>query len=298
MPDSLRTRLSDATGQLLAWLHGRGLSFQQPRSRASRRIPILSFHRVSRLRPDHWMTVSPEVFEQLMREVQRRFRIVSLAEVDRLLAAGADVEPTTAVSFDDAYGCNHTFAVPVLRELGIPATFFVSSAFVDSSTPFPHDLRRGFHDIPSFTSAQLRDMADDPLFEIGSHSVSHIDFSARPPAPTIEQELVESRRALEAITGRPVRRFAVPFGSRAHFTPEVIAAARELGYQRLYSFFGGSNLIAPDGRLAFVLNRLGPVHFTPSYVFAMCDGYEGRQAFSPRRRSASPHAPDFQPSGF
>jgi peptidoglycan/xylan/chitin deacetylase (PgdA/CDA1 family) len=88
-----------------------------------------------------------------------------------------------------------------LRKLGIPATFFVSSAFVDSSTPFPHDVRRGFHDIPSFTSAQLRDMASDPLFEIGSHSVSHIDFSARPPAETIERELVESRRALEAITG-------------------------------------------------------------------------------------------------
>ena len=298
MLESLRASLSDATGLALAWLHGRGLSFQQPRSRASRRIPILGFHRVSKLRPEHWMTVSPEVFEHLMRELQRRYRIVSLAEVDRLLAAGADVEPTTAVSFDDAYGCNHTYAIPVLRKLGIPATFFVSSAFVDSSTPFPHDVRRGFHDIPSFTSAQLRDMASDPLFEIGSHSVSHIDFSARPPAKTIEHELVESRRALEVITGQPVRRFAVPFGGRAHFTPEVIDAARALGYERLYSYFGGSNLVAPDGSVAYVLNRLGPVRFAPSYVFAMFDGYEGRQTFSPRRRETPPPSADFQPSGF
>jgi peptidoglycan/xylan/chitin deacetylase (PgdA/CDA1 family) len=298
MLDSLRTSLNDASGLLLAWLHARGLSPRQPRTRASRRIPILSFHRVATLRPEHWMTVSPQVFERLMRALQRRYRIVSLAEVDRLLASGADVEPTTAISFDDAYGCNHTHAVPVLRELGIPATFFVSSAFVDSDTPFPHDVRRGFHDLPSFTSAQLRDMAGDALFEIGSHSVSHIDFSARPPAATIERELAESRRALEAITGRPVRRFAVPFGQRPHCTAEVVAASREAGYERVYSFFGGSNLIAPDGRVAFVLNRLGPVHFAPSYVFAMCEGYEGRATFSPRRPSPAPPSPDFQPSGF
>ena len=298
MLESLREGLNDASGLALAWLHARGLSFQQPRSRAGRRIPILSFHRVSALRPDHWMTVSPEVFARLMREVARRYRIVSLAEVDRLLASGTDVAPTTAVSFDDAYGCNHTYAVPVLRELGIPATFFVSSAFVDSTTPFPHDARRGFRDIPSFTSAQLRDMAGDPLFEIGSHSASHMDFSAQPQASALERELAESRRALEAITGRPVRRFAVPFGSRAHCTPEVISKARELGYERLYSFFGGSNLIAKDGRVAFVLNRLGPVRFAPSYVFAMCEGYEGRQAFSPRPRPTAPQSADFQPSGF
>ena len=299
MLESLRATLDGVAGNALAWLHARGLSFQPPRSDSRRRIPILSFHRVSRLRPEHWMTISPETFERLMRAVKRRYRIVSLEEVDRLLASGEDVGPTTAVSFDDAYGCNHTYAVPVLRKLEIPATFFVSSEFVDSRTPFPHDVRRGFHDIPSFTSAQLREMATDSSLEIGSHSVSHVDFSTRPATETIARELSESRSALEAITGRPVRRFAIPFGGRAHCTPEVIRAARELGYERLYSFFGGSNLIAPDGRVAFVLNRLGPVRFAPSYVFAMCEGYEGRQAFSPRRRPApNPPSPDFQPSGF
>jgi len=294
----VKSGIADAAGLALAWLHGRGLSLQQPRSRASRRVPVLGFHRVATLRPDHFLTISPEEFERLVRALQTRFRIVSLAEVERLLAGGADVEPVIALSFDDAYACNHAHAVPILRKLGAPATFFVSSAFVDSTTPFPHDVRRGFHDIPSFTSAQLREMAADPLFEIGSHSVSHIDFSAHPPADAIERELHESRSALEAITGKPVTRLAVPFGQRAHHPPEVVRCARELGYERLYSYFGGSNLIAPDGQVAYVLNRLGPVRFAPSYVFAMCDGYEGRQAFSPRRTSGAPHAPDFQPSGF
>ena len=298
MSGSLRSKLDDAVAQTLAWLHAHGLSPRQPRSSATRRIPILSFHRVATLRPEHWMTISPEVFERLMRAVKKRYRIVSLAEVDRLLAAGADVERTTAVSFDDAYGCNYAHAVPVMRRLGIPATFFVSSAFVDSTTPFPHDVRRGFHDIPSFTAAQLRDMASDPLFEIGSHTVSHIDFSARPAAATIEYELAESRRALEAASGRPVRRFAIPFGQRAHCTADVVSQARALGYERVYSYFGGSNLIAPDGRVAFVLNRLGPVRFAPSYVFAMCEGYEGRETFSARRGDTAPPSEDFQPSGF
>jgi peptidoglycan/xylan/chitin deacetylase (PgdA/CDA1 family) len=294
----LRSRLGDAAGTALAWLHAHGLSLQPARSRPGRRIPILSFHRVSQSHADHWMTVSPAVFETLMRAVQRRYRIVSLAEVDRLLAAREDVAPTAAVTFDDAYGCNHTFAVPVLRKLQIPATFFVSSDFVDSSKAFPHDVAAGFHELPNFTSAQLRDMASDSLFEIGSHSVTHIDFATQPAAGTIQRELAESRQALAAISGRPVRRFAVPFGGRPQCTPELIRAARELGYERAYSFFGGSNLIAPDGRVAFVLNRLGPARFAPSYVFAMCEGYEGRQTFSLQRRAEAPIAADFQPSGF
>src|SRR5262245_13354690 len=102
MPDSVSTRLADATGLLLAWLHGRGLSFQQPRSRASRRIPVLGFHRVATIRPDHWMTIAPDVFERLVRALQSRYRIVSLAEVERLLESGADIEPAIALSFDDA----------------------------------------------------------------------------------------------------------------------------------------------------------------------------------------------------
>ena len=298
MLDSVRSKLDDAMGTVLAWLHGRGLSLRQPRSSPGRRIPILSFHRVSKLHADHYMTISPEIFERLMRAVQRRYRIVSLAEVDRLLAAGEDVEPTTAVAFDDAYGCNHTFALPVLRKLGIPATFFVSSEFVDSETPFPHDLARGHADLPHFTSAQLRDLASDSRFEVGSHSVTHIDFAKNPPAETIVRELAESRRALAEITGQPVRRFAVPFGGRAQCTPELIRAARDLGYERVYSFFGGSNLVAPDGRIAFVLNRLGPEHFAPAFVLALCDGYEGRSSFSPRRRGEPSVSADFQPSGF
>jgi peptidoglycan/xylan/chitin deacetylase (PgdA/CDA1 family) len=128
--------------------------------------------------------------------------------------------------------------------------------------------------------------------------VTHIDFAAHPPLATIRRELAESQQVLATITGRPVRRFAVPFGGRPQCTPELIRAARELGYERLYSFFGGSNLIAPDGRVAFVLNRLGPVLFAPSFVFAMCEGYEGRAAFSLRPRGEAPISADFQPPGF
>ena len=282
----------------LARLHAKGLSFRQPRSRPSRRIPILSFHRVSRIRPDHWMTVTPEAFENVVRSVQSRYRVVSLAEVDRLLGAGNDVEPTVAVAFDDTYGCNHLFAVPVLRKLKIPATFFVASGFVDSARPFPHDVVAGFSDLPNFTSAQLRDMADDALFEIGSHSVTHIDFATPPSTATYQHELGESKRALAALTGQPIDRFAVPFGGRPQCTPELIAAAKEAGYRRTYSGFGGSNLISDGGQVAFVLNRLCPERHSPEYVLACLGGYEGRRSFTLRRPREAPLSADFQTSGF
>ena len=43
------------------------------------------------------------------------------------------------VTFDDGYDDNYRVAFPILRELGMPATFFVSTGHIDSGRAYAYD---------------------------------------------------------------------------------------------------------------------------------------------------------------
>jgi peptidoglycan/xylan/chitin deacetylase (PgdA/CDA1 family) len=240
-------------------------------------IPILTYHRVSELQPDHYMTILPDRFEAILRAVQRHYTFVSLAEIDELLKKERLDAPVIGLTFDDSYGCNATYAVPILKALRVPTTFFVSSAYVDTDDLMLEDVRRGYSGLRNFTSAELREMAETDLFDVQSHTVSHIDLSRTWDDATVERELGESKRALERITGRPVTRLAIPFGSLAHCSAQAICIARSVGYERVYSFFGGRNRLTPGSEPSFVLQRIGPVYEDCDFVRACVENYRGRR---------------------
>lgn len=59
------------------------------------------------------------------------------------------------------------------------------------------------------TPAELREMADSGICEIGSHTVHHVHMDR---TRNREAELVDSKSAIEAWTGRPCRYFSYPYG--------------------------------------------------------------------------------------
>lgn len=65
----------------------------------------------------------------------RHFTPVPLSDVAAPNAKSPG-RPTFAVTFDDGYEDNLTVAAPILREMGIPATFFVVSEFVGTDKRF------------------------------------------------------------------------------------------------------------------------------------------------------------------
>lgn len=72
-----------------------------------------------------------------LRYLKRYLRSVPLEDIALAVARGeSPPEATFAVTFDDGLANNVIHAVPMLRDLDIPATFFVPSAFVGST----HDL--------------------------------------------------------------------------------------------------------------------------------------------------------------
>jgi len=123
------------------------------------------------------------------------------------------------VSFDDAHASVLTLAAPLLRELGIPATLFVPTAWVGTGPEW----------LDEAGLRALRDLG----WEIGAHTVSHPRMSVRlfgeddvAHARRLEQECERSRHRLGEILGVSPRLFAYPYGEDP---PLARAAARSFG---------------------------------------------------------------------
>ena len=83
------------------------------------------------------------LFREQMELLARHYRPVSLDQVKRF-ARGSGALPRRAVvvTFDDGYADNYDVAAPILDEVGVPATFYVTVDCVDQKkVPWPARLR-------------------------------------------------------------------------------------------------------------------------------------------------------------
>ena len=110
-------------------------------------VRILAYHRVLTLSdPDAFdfdlelVSASAQQFRDQMLLLRRRYRPTTLGALVTALDAGEQIPPdSVVVTFDDGYDDNYRVAFPILRELGVPATFFVCTGHVDSGRAFAYD---------------------------------------------------------------------------------------------------------------------------------------------------------------
>jgi peptidoglycan/xylan/chitin deacetylase (PgdA/CDA1 family) len=74
---------------------------------------------------------------------------------------------------------------------------------------------------------QVATLSRSALVEIAGHTVSHPRLTAC-STERIDAELVEGRRTLETLTGKPIRFFAYPEGG---YEDRVVEAVRRAGYE-------------------------------------------------------------------
>jgi len=127
-------RLWTARNALKRWMariHGAGLILTRNHPR------ILMYHSIvadgspyATLAPGKY--VEQSVFERSMAYLRQHCQPLTLGELaSRLAARQALPERAAVVTFDDGYANNLHRATPILQKYGIPATFFVTSGFVD-----------------------------------------------------------------------------------------------------------------------------------------------------------------------
>lgn len=96
------------------------------------RLTVLIFHRVrpetDPLFPNELTAVA---FRQRLLWIHDWFNVLPLDRAVMLLGAGKLPARAAAITFDDGYADNATLAAPILQELGLHATFFIASGFLD-----------------------------------------------------------------------------------------------------------------------------------------------------------------------
>jgi peptidoglycan/xylan/chitin deacetylase (PgdA/CDA1 family) len=259
-------------------------------------ISIVTYHRIAEVADDD--PYDPDVVDatpaQFRRHVETLARIGTPVGMETLIRAldGAPLPPNPImITFDDGYRSCHDVALPILRELGVPATFFVATAFAaerklywweqiaavlheargrTATLAYPSPLRidasdpgarrrlddtvkntRGL-DVDRFLrglrtalgvpwSPEIEARLATPLImtwddvrslagagmAVESHTRSHRVLETLDD-DELRDEVVGSRRDLEAQLGRPVRAIAYPVGRRPSM--RVRRAVAEAGY--------------------------------------------------------------------
>lgn len=205
-------------------------------------IGILTYHRVAphtRGVCAPTSNVDPRRFRsQLEGLLSRGFSFTSLKAVLAARETGTPLHPrTVVVTFDDGFQSVYTNAWPILRELGIPATIFVSTAYLDSDAPFHFDdwgIANGkqvaAEDYRPLTTLQCREMAaDGMIIDLGAHTHTHRDL--RRQFDEFERDLQTSVDIIRARFGVAEVPFAFPWGSPylGYAGGELADAARRTG---------------------------------------------------------------------
>jgi peptidoglycan/xylan/chitin deacetylase (PgdA/CDA1 family) len=125
--------------EFLARVFGRlGLIGLLERAAAGRPgLVVLTYHRIAEPSGDSFydpvISATPEAFCAQVESLRRRVRILTLHELLAQLESGLPWrEPAALLTFDDGYRDNFEAALPILRERGLPATFFLPTAFLET----------------------------------------------------------------------------------------------------------------------------------------------------------------------
>ncbi len=95
------------------------------------------YHRVATFAVDpHDLCVTPEVFEAHLAWLASRFEILSLEDLASRALAGSLERDSVAVSLDDGYTDHLEAAAPRAMTLGLPLTYFVTTAPLDVDAEF------------------------------------------------------------------------------------------------------------------------------------------------------------------
>ncbi len=228
---------------------------------ATGRLSVLIFHRVPAksdpLLPDE---LSAAEFEQLMAWIKRTFSVISMAEGAEGLKSGRLPARALCITFDDGYANNESVAAPILARLGLHATFFIATDYLDGGRMFNDSVVEAVRGIRE-RSLDLRPLGLG-LYRMGSiaervRAIGEILGAVKYRSPAERVDLTE-RIAQIAAVDLPVDlmmtsaqatnlvRMGFSLGSHTHTHPilarlEPDAARREIeaGKRRVEELAGG-----------------------------------------------------------
>lgn len=219
-------------------------------------------------------------FAALLEALQRRGRFIGSGELMECIAGAREVSGVCFhLSFDDGFKSMIDVAAPVLKDLGIPAIFFVPTSLVgvapETSARFCREIDGPAECTELLSWDDCRQLVAAG-FEIGSHTRTHARLSAvSPDRARLNDEVAGSKREIEDRLGQPCAYIAWPYGRSADADIATVRAVESAGYRGCFGAFRGA--VVPGETSPFCIPRH---HFEAdwpaSHVYAFAAGFKER----------------------
>ncbi|HWO06965.1 MAG TPA: polysaccharide deacetylase family protein [Candidatus Paceibacterota bacterium] len=110
--------------------------------RKKKRATIVLYHGITREQGDGIFNyrrkfVGTDNFAKHIQWFTQHFTLLPLSTLIETIGVAYE-KPPLAITFDDGYANNYTDAFPILRDAGVPATFFITTGFIEGA-PLPVD---------------------------------------------------------------------------------------------------------------------------------------------------------------
>ena len=177
-------------------------------------VPILFYHSFGY--SGDLLTVTPENFEKQMRYIKEKgYHVISLDELAEGIRTGRKFAHTTVViTSDDGYKNNYTYAYPVLKKYGYPATIFLIANLIGNNDNF-------------LNWDEVREMAKNKI-SFGGHTKNHVYLPSIGNDDILRDEIAGCKEVIEKHMGAPIDYFCYPTGG---FTEKIKAMVKRAGYK-------------------------------------------------------------------
>ncbi len=166
---------------------------------------ILMYHNTSKELPSG-MNISPELLEkQIQYLIKKQYAFLKISDLPNFnkLARHA------VLTFDDGFVGNYTYLFELLKKYKVPATIYL--------TP---DIQ----DVEALTPSQIKEMQTSGFVEFGAHTMTHVNLT-KADKDTAQKEIIQSKKAVEKLTGVMCQAFAYPYGRYNEVHVEMVKNA-------------------------------------------------------------------------
>lgn len=204
------------------------------------RIPVLMYHRVGEAVND-WerkYCIAPDRFAAHMRILHGQgMRPCTIEDFVAWLSGQKTLsDKTFLLTFDDGFYGVYEHAMPVLAQLGWPATVFLVSSLTGKRDVWCEKENPSGCTYPLLDRDHIEEMRKHG-FSFHSHSRTHADLT-KTTDQDLKDELYGAKAELEDLLGTDIPYLAYPYGRHDE---RVLAVARAAGYHAAFSVQPGFN---------------------------------------------------------
>ncbi len=204
-------------------------------------IKILLYHSVGDVDPRDELGIRIETkeFRHQMQFLKDNYDIWTLKEaVDCIRDKRPIPQRIAVITFDDGYKDNILEAVPIMKDYGFRATFFVTIDLIGRvkthpDRPWQHWGCMDWDDLKALV---------DRGHDIGSHGYHHIDL-CKSDSKTKTKELRRSKEKMNSALDRDIDFFSYPYG---YFDNKLTGFVKSTGYKAACTTMPGPNTHSTD----------------------------------------------------